>query len=58
MNKLTTMAAVVITDIKAKINNIIDKIPCISDIRKSFYKKIIKSKYNDILKVAYNKRKE
>mgnify|MGYP002537258319 CR=1 FL=1 len=41
-----------------KINNIIDKIPCISDIRKSFYKKIIKSKYNDILKVAYKKRKE
>lgn len=41
-----------------KINNIIDEIPCISDIRKSFYKKIIKSKYNDILKVAYKKRKE
>lgn len=39
-----------------KINNIIDEIPCITDIRKKFYKIIIKYKYEDILQVAYRKK--
>ena len=38
-----------------KINKIIDEIPCIADIRKEFYKIIIKYKYEDILKVTYKK---
>ena len=38
-----------------KINKIIDEIPCITDIRREFYKTIIKYKYEDILKVAYKK---
>ena len=38
-----------------KINNIIDEIPCITEIRKEFYKTIIKEKYEKILKFAYNK---
>lgn len=39
-----------------KINDIIDEIPCITDIRKKFYKIIIKYKYEDILQVAYKKK--
>lgn len=39
-----------------KINDIIDEIPCITDIRKKFYKIIIKYKYEDILQVAYRKK--
>lgn len=39
-----------------KINDIIDEIPCITDIRKNFYKIIIKYKYEDILQVAYRKK--
>ena len=39
-----------------KINYIIDEIPCISNIRKNFYKTIIKNKYEKILKIAYKKR--
>ena len=39
-----------------KINPIIDDIPCITDIRKEFYKTIIKYKYEDILKVAYKQK--
>lgn len=38
-----------------KIYNIIDEIPCITNIRKEFYKTIIKYKYENILKVAYKK---
>ncbi len=38
-----------------KINNIIDNIICITDIRKNFYKTIIKGKYEQILRIAYNK---
>lgn len=38
-----------------KINDIIDDIPCITDVRKKFYKIIIKYKYEDILKVGYKK---
>ena len=40
-----------------KIYNIIEKIPCISDIRKKFYKKIISKKYEEILQNTYNKIK-
>ena len=39
-----------------KINDIIDEIPCITDIRKKFYKIIIKYKYEDILQAAYKKK--
>ena len=39
-----------------KINDIIDEIPCITDIRKKFYKIIIKYKYEEILQVAYRKK--
>lgn len=39
-----------------KINDIIDEIPCITDIRKKFYKVIIKYKYEEILQVAYKKK--
>ncbi len=39
-----------------QINRIIDEIPCITDIRKTFYKIVIKYKYEDILKVAYKKK--
>ena len=39
-----------------KINRIIDEIPCITDIRKKFYKIVIKYKYEDILRVAYKKK--
>ena len=38
-----------------KIYNIIDEIPCITNIRKEFYKTIIKYKYENILQVAYKK---
>lgn len=38
-----------------KINNIIDETPAISDIRKDFYKKIIKLRYEKILKFSYDK---
>ncbi len=38
-----------------KIYDIIDEIPCITNIRKNFYKTIIKYKYESILKVAYKK---
>ena len=37
-----------------KINSFIDEIPCMSDIRKSFYKKIIQLRY-DIIKEIYAK---
>ncbi len=37
-----------------KINNFIDEIPCITDTRKNFYKKLINYRY-EILKSAYNK---
>ena len=36
-----------------KINVIIDETPCISNIRKAFYKKILKMRYEMILKVSY-----
>lgn len=39
-----------------KINYIIDEIPCISNIRKNFYKTIIKNKYEGILKIAYKRK--
>ena len=42
----------------SEINNIIDDIPCINDVRKEFYKTIIKYKYEEILKFAYKKRKK
>lgn len=38
-----------------KINNIIDKTPGISNIRKDFYKKVIKLRYEKILKFSYDK---
>ena len=38
-----------------KINSIIDDTPFISNIRKEFYKKILKLRYDEILKVNYNK---
>lgn len=38
-----------------KINNVIDETPAISDIRKDFYKKIIKLRYEKILKWSYDK---
>ena len=38
-----------------KINLIIDSTPYISNIRKQFYKKILKLRYDEILKVNYNK---
>ena len=40
-----------------KINNIIDKTPFISDIRKEFYKKIITMRYIKILKYSFEKCK-
>ena len=36
-----------------KINVIIDETPCISNIRKAFYKKILKMRYEMILNVSY-----
>lgn len=39
-----------------KVNSFIDEISCISDTRKTFYKKIISLRY-DIIKDVYNKRK-
>lgn len=39
-----------------KINDIIDEISCITNIRKKFYKVIIKYKYEEILQVAYKKK--
>ncbi len=38
-----------------KINNIIDETPDISEIRKEFYKKILKMRYEKILKHSYEK---
>lgn len=38
-----------------KINNVIDETPAISNIRKDFYKKIIKLRYEKILKWSYDK---
>lgn len=38
-----------------KINEIIDSVDVISDIRKKFYKKIIKMRYEKILKFSYDK---
>ena len=38
-----------------KINNIIDETPYISEIRKEFYKKILKMRYEKILKHSYEK---
>ena len=35
-------------------NSFIDEIPCMSDIRKEFYKKIIRIRY-DIIKDVYDK---
>lgn len=40
-----------------KINEIIENTPEISDIRKDFYKKIIKERYEKILKYSYDKLK-
>ena len=37
------------------INNIIDNTPYISDIRKEFYKNIIRLRYEKILKINYEK---
>ena len=42
----------------AKINQIIEETPYISDIRKQFYKTIIRKRYEKILLPAYNKLKE
>lgn len=41
-----------------KINNIIDNTPIISDIRKEFYKTILKERYDRILTPAYERVKE
>lgn len=49
---LATMTPLVDID---KINEVINKIPEISEIRKEFYKKIIKLRYEKILKYSYNK---
>ena len=38
-----------------KIYNVIDEISCITNIRKNFYKTIIKYKYEDILQDAYKR---
>jgi len=38
-----------------KINGIIDSVDIISDVRKEFYKKIIKMRYEKILKFSYDK---
>ena len=38
-----------------KINSIIDETPSVSNIRKSFYKKILKLRYEKILKYSYDK---
>lgn len=38
-----------------KINKIIDSVSVISDVRKKFYKKIIKMRYEKILKFSYDK---
>ena len=38
-----------------KINRIIDETPSISEVRKDFYKKIIKLRYEKILKFSYDK---
>lgn len=38
-----------------KINDIVDDIPYITEVRKEFYKTILNQKYNEILKVAYKK---
>lgn len=37
-----------------KIENLIDEIPCISDLRKKFYKTILNKRYDLILKPAYD----
>lgn len=37
-----------------KIENLIDEIPCISDLRKKFYKTILNKRYELILKPAYD----
>lgn len=49
---LATMTPLVDID---KINEVINKTPEISEIRKEFYKKIIKLRYEKILKYSYNK---
>ena len=41
-----------------KISKIIDETPVISNIRKSFYKKILKLRYEKILKYSYDKLKQ
>lgn len=41
-----------------KINKLIDSIECISEIRKDFYKIILKQRYEKILLESYNKLKE
>lgn len=41
-----------------EINDIIDSTPVISDIRKDFYKKMIKERYYKILKFSFNKLSE
>ena len=38
-----------------EINNIIDNTPYISNIKKEFYKKILRLRYEKILKASYNK---
>ena len=41
-----------------KIYRIIDETPYISEIRKKFYKKILKMRYEMILKVCYEELRE
>lgn len=36
-----------------KINEIINRVPVISEIRKNFYQKILKMRYEKILKYSY-----
>ena len=42
------------TGVVNKIENLIDEIPCISDLRKKFYKTILNKRYDLILKPAYD----
>lgn len=41
-----------------KIDTIINETPCISEIRKEFYKKILRLRYEKILKFSYDKLKD
>lgn len=42
----------------SKISNIIDNAPIISNIRREFYKEILRSRYEKILKASYEKLTE